>query len=146
MDATSEPWHARTAMRFPLWLVGFVLLGCGQTVTVRASRYTAAPTTDYARPLCFAPMPKAGLAARARYQDMVDACSEAAVAEGVSVGSGSNCLVATVQFSSEDTGRDLAECGPKVGFGAECESRSVFSKGLKLTLVDPASKRRRDGR
>jgi hypothetical protein len=68
---------------------------------------------------------------------MIDTCSEAAVREGLTLGSAPNCLVAQVRFSSKDTGSDVAECGPNVGWGVECEAQSVFRKDLKLTLSEP---------
>lgn len=118
----------------------FALAGCSSTVRSSVTRVLGAPASQLAGyPICFSPpAADASLTERAEYGKMHRACESAVVKRDLRVGSFANggCLVATMTWSTGDTGARQGTCERNL-FGAECESNAIHLKSLKVALGAP---------
>ena len=119
-----------------LLLCALASASCAETIEGAATRYVD-PTlgTRRATPICFAPAPAAlGLAERAQYAELVDACTRGATAEGVPVNDAPGCWRASVEWTTHYAGRTELDCA----FG-QCGANDIYHKGVRIKVVDPST-------
>lgn len=120
-----------------------LLVGCGaETVRAAATRVLdTEPTALTNTPVCFLPPdPSLGLTERADASRVIASCTQAATQQKVRVvpfGT-DKCLVATMQFTSTDTGSREAECSGASSiwntYSSNCASVAITQKRIKLSL------------
>jgi hypothetical protein len=116
----------------------FILGSCGgKPLVTQASRFASPEFEKHAAaPVCFAPAASSmGLAERARYDDFIEVCANAAREKGVAVvGPASpECLVATLRWGSEYAGSTELNCGY---YWLECTAHDAYDKWLNVSLLD----------
>lgn len=122
-----------------------VVAGCATTQPAAVTRVVATNPAAFAgRPVCFAPPPPAAsLVAQNNAMEALRLCETAARQERVSVvpAGTPGCAVATVAWSSHNTGEFESACGPTAGLASGmnwgCAGRDVRNKLAKVTISEP---------